>query len=397
MPASYTAGAPALLRALNTRAVLEAVAAAGPVTRADVAAATQLSKPTVAACLALLVERSAVVDDGAVSGRKGPAASLYRLAPGAVRAIGVDVGHDRLRAALVDAAGEQHGEVDVPVRRTRGGLVRQLHDVCRRLAQDAGVTLDDVQHVVVGVPGAVGQDGELAFADALPQDGRGLVTALRAKLPVPVTFDNDVNLAAHAELAAQPDVQDFVLVSVGAGIGAGLVIGGQVHRGAAGAAGEVGFLPGCAPAPTQAPQMLEHEVGGEVVQRLARQAGLRGDISARAVFDRARDGDPVSRDVVDETARGIAYAVACLVAVVNPARVVLGGAVGANDDLLLGPVADHLARFTTLPVPVVPSVLGAQAVLRGALAMAGSLARESAFAGYAGTAPPPTALAHLES
>ena len=106
MTASFAAGPPGLLRALNARAVLETVAAQGPTTRADVAAATQLSKPTVAACLASLVERGAVEEDGAVSGRKGPAATLYRLAPQAVWAIGLDIGHDRLRGALVDAAGD---------------------------------------------------------------------------------------------------------------------------------------------------------------------------------------------------------------------------------------------------------------------------------------------------
>jgi predicted NBD/HSP70 family sugar kinase len=382
--ASFAAGPPGLLRALNARAVLETVAAQGPTTRADVAAVTQLSKPTVAACLASLVERGAVQEDGAVSGRKGPAATLYRLAPQAVWAIGLDIGHDRLRGALVDAAGEQRGHVDVPVRRRRAALTRQVREVCERLASTAGITLAEVHHVVVGVPGAVGPDGALAFADALPQDGEGLVAALRAQLPVPVTFDNDVNLAALAELAAQPDVEDFVLVSVGAGIGAGLVIGGQVHRGVSGAAGEVGFLPGCAGDVRHAPQMIEHEVGGEVVSRLAREAGLPGDPGARAVFELARTGDLDALAAVDATARGIAFVVACLVAVLNPSRVVVGGSVGSNADLLLDPVRQHLSAFTTLRVPVVTSSVGVDAVLHGSLAMAAGLARESAFAAFTG-------------
>ena len=110
---------------------------------------------------------------------------------------------------------------------------------------------------------------------------------------------------------------------------------------------------------------------------------------ARAVFDQARAGRPAAVAVVDTTARGIAFAVACLVAVVNPSRVVVGGSVGSNADLLLDPVRTHLSAFTTLPVPVVASSVGAQAVLRGSLATAARLARESAFAAFAGPAHDP--------
>lgn len=388
MSTSYAAGPPGLLRSLNLRAVLETVAIEGPLTRSDVAAATQLSKPTVAACLASLLERGAVRADGAVSGRKGPAATLYRIASDAVWAIGVDIGHDRVRAAIVDADGEQRGQLDVAVQRTRDGLTAQVHELCEQLAASAGTTLAGVHHVVVGVPGAVEPDGSLAFADALPDDGTGLVAALQGRIAAPLTFDNDVNLAALAEHAEHPEVEDFVLVSVGAGIGAGLVIGGRIHRGVSGAAGEVGFLPGCDPSPEHAPQMLEHEVGGEVVTRLAGRAGLAAT-DARAVFEQARAGDPAAVAVVDTTARGIAFAVACLVAVVNPSRVVVGGSVGSNADLLLDPIRTHLSAFTTLPVPVVASSVGAQAVLRGSLATAARLARESAFAAFAGPAHDP--------
>src|SRR4051794_4640277 len=156
---SFAAGPPGLLRALNARAVLETIAAHGPITRTDVAAATQLSKPTVAACVAALLDRGAVREDGAVSGRKGPAATLYRIDGAAVWAIGVDIGHDRVRAAIVDATGEQRSHIDVAVRRTRGALTRQVRELCERLTAAAGIGLHDVDHVVVGVPGAVGPDG----------------------------------------------------------------------------------------------------------------------------------------------------------------------------------------------------------------------------------------------
>jgi predicted NBD/HSP70 family sugar kinase len=128
---------------------------------------------------------------------------------------------------------------------------------------------------------------------------------------------------------------------------------------------------------------------------LARQAGMRGELTARSVFDQARAGDVRALRVVDATARSLAYVVSCVAPVIDPSVVVLGGAIGANGDLLLDPVIRHLEEFSPFRPSVVSSQLGSDAVLLGATAMAADLARESVFTQLTST--PTTSLMLQES
>jgi predicted NBD/HSP70 family sugar kinase len=389
----YPAGPQSLLRAINSRAVLELIAVDGPLTRSELSRRTGLSKPSISAMLASLVERGAVHEVGQVSGRKGPAAVLYRVAPDCAWSVGIEIGHDRLRVAVADVTGEVRARGSADVRRQRGALVRQVLSLTTTTLREAGITLADANQIVVGVPAVVGPDGrELTYADALPDDGRGLGRALEQALPAPMVLENDVNLAALAERSQGHGVgvDDFVLVSLGVGLGVGVVLGGRLHRGASGAAGEVAYLPSegetsrFAAAPLRR-DVLEPYVGARAVVELARKAGLRGDLTARSVFDQARAGDRKALNVVDVTARSLAYVIACVSPVVDPSVVVLGGAIGANGDLLLEPVTHHLEGFTTFRPSVVSSELGSDAVLFGATAMATELARESAFSALTST------------
>ena len=397
MSPRYPAGPQSLLRSINSRAVLELIAVDGPLTRSELSRRTGLSKPSIGAMLAALLDRGAVHEVGQVSGRKGPAAVLYRVAPDCAWAIGVEIGHDRLRVAVADITGEVRARGVADVSRQRAALVRQVRTLVGTTLREVGVGIDEVSQIVIGVPAVVGSDGRsLTYADALPSDGAGLGLALERVLPVPVLLENDVNLAALAErsLGHGVGVDDFVLVSLGVGLGVGVVLGGRLHRGASGAAGEVGYLPN-SDATAQfvsAPQQrdaLEPYVGARAVVDLARQAGMRGELSARSVFDQARNGDDRALRVVDATARSLAYVVSCVTPVIDPAVVVLGGAIGANGDLLLDPVIRHLAELSPFRPSVVSSELGSDAVLLGATAMAADLARESVFTQLTST-PTPT-------
>ena len=231
MSQRYPAGPQSLLRAINSRAVLEIIAVDGPLTRTELAHRTGLSKPSISAMLASLLDRGAVQEVGQVSGRKGPAAVLYRVAPDCAWSVGIDIGHNRLHVAVADVTGDVRARAAVDVRRTRASLVRQVTTVVSSTLAEVGLSLGDVTQVVVGVPGVVGPDGrELSYADALPDDGRGLGRALEAAFPAPLVLENDVNLAALAERAQGHGVgvDDFVLVSLGVGLGVGVVLGGRL-------------------------------------------------------------------------------------------------------------------------------------------------------------------------
>jgi predicted NBD/HSP70 family sugar kinase len=383
----YSAGPQSLLRSINARAVLELIDKQSPISRTDVARLTGLSKPTVSVTLAALVDVGVVHEVGHVTGRKGPAAVLYAIIPTTSWGIGVDLGHDRVRVAIADLNGVTRARKEAGIRRDPEALVQQVLQMCQEAAAEVGTALGESTHVVVGLPAVVGPDGrQLSYAGGLPGAGVGLGEALAATLPTPLVLENDVNLAALSEHTQGHgvDVDDFVLVSLGVGLGVGLVVGGRVIRGASGAAGEVGYLPGERETALHAKpplnrDLVESSIGARYIVSQARAKGLDGEVSARSVFDQARDGNADALEIVDGTARAIAYVISCIAPVVDPKLVILGGAIGSNADLLAAPVGAHLETLSPFRPSLKFSELGSEAVLLGALARARDLARRWAF------------------
>ncbi|MGI5489415.1 ROK family protein [Microtetraspora malaysiensis] len=386
MGGDYLAGPQGLLRSINARAVLDVIDREGPLGRPEITRATGLSKTTVAQALRELVAREVVDEAGTDTARRGPAATLYRIAPRCAFGLGVDIGHLRVRVAVVDAAGEVLARAEAPApRRDAAALADAVTVLASECAERAGIGLATVGQAVIGVPAIVGRDGRtIRRAYGLPQGGKGLVEAIERDLPMPLLLENDVNLAAVAEqrFGACADVGDFVLLGVGVGLGAGIVLGGRLHRGFAGGAGEVGFLP------HPATELGTEVLGARRIAEQARAAGIAGRPSPRELFERARGGDEKALAVVDATARRIAHVAASIALVIEPELFVLGGAVGANADLLLGRVRDHLARDAApLPIRVIASGVPDDAVLRGAVWLARHHARERAFAAAMGAPP----------
>ena len=157
-------------------------------------------------------------------------------------------------------------------------------------------------------------------------------------------------------------IENFVLVSIGVGLGLGVIIGDRLYRGASGAAGEIGYLPGHRGKaddvkPPLRRDLVESYTGAAYIVQTARTKGLPIELSSRAVFDLAREGNPVALAVVDDAAEGIAFVIACIAPLLDPQMIVLGGAIGANGDLLLQPVAKHLAGFSPFQPRMVSSAL----------------------------------------
>lgn len=385
---AYPAGSPSLLRAINARAVLQLFAAGQALTRADVAAASGLSKPTVAVALAHLVERGLLAEAGQVSGRKGPAAQAYRLSPDAFLAVGVDVGRLHLRLGVVDARGGTRLRLSVPTPGSIEEIAAALDGLTGRAAAAIGVGRRSFLRTVVGVPGVIDpRGGPLRYAGGLPAGGDGLPAALRRVFGGDVVLENDVNLSAIVEgrSGAARDVDDFVLIGLGSGVGMGVVLNGRLHRGATGAAGEIGFMPSPGEAAAAVPRpppwraRIDDVLGAGRIMDQAAAHGLAEAADPPQVFDLARDGDPRALAVVDDTARTLAWVIAAIVPVLDPQLVVLGGAVGGNGDLLTGPVRRHLRDVSPFTPDVVCSGLGSRSVLLGALGVAGDLARDVAF------------------
>lgn len=366
---------------MNERLLLEQVRSGGSVSRADLARLSGLSRPTVGVGLLSLERDGLIRTAGTRSGTRGPAAALYELRPDAGFVLGLDVGRRYLRGALADLAGLVRTRRSRPAR-AAGAQARigELVALTEELAVASGVGRNQLTQVVIGSPGVYDQQrGVIVFAGNLPGWERpGTIDELRAAFGPSTVVENDVDLAALAErdLGHGQDLDTFCLVSLGTGIGMGLVIDGRLHRGAHGAAGEIAYLPlGDSPASREARRhgALESLVSAAAIVRHARRSGLRGPISARRVFGLAAEGDERARQVVAHAAHLVALAIASVVVVVDPPLVVLGGGIGRAPGFAEA-VTHELRGLGPVTPEVRVSALGDEAVVTGCLAAGGDLA-----------------------
>ncbi|HWN32557.1 MAG TPA: ROK family protein [Pseudonocardia sp.] len=439
--------APSVLREMNQRLLLDQLFLGGPATRPQLAKDAGLSLPTVIAALADLENADLVRPAGRTSTAHGRPATRYWVNPSAGHAVGVDVGRDLLRLAVADLAGTQLAQLEVRnAARTSAALVNGITDAVASVAGAASIDPAAITHAVIGSPGVYDRSrGRVLYAANLPGWQRvGLAETLRQRLGTSLTVDNDANLAALGEhhYGAGQGSQHFVYAHVDVGVGVGLILGGRLYRGFSGAAGEVGYLPmnppgqvesglavpgAAAPGPgtagaagsvsgtagaavpgaagsisgtagaagsvsgtagagrrgTRRVGTLEDDLASAAVLRYAREAGLTGCRTVEAVFAAARAGNGPAGQVVQVVAGHLARLVASTAAFLDPELIVLGGAIGRQLDILEAPTRAVLAQLGPMSPRLAVGALGAEAVLRGALATGVARAREIVFTGKA--------------
>ncbi|MEU6667565.1 ROK family transcriptional regulator [Streptomyces sp. NPDC046727] len=393
-----TPGTPRVLRAMNDRAALDLLLEHGPLSRTRIGKLTGLSKPTASQLLARLEAAGLVRVTGTSEGRPGPSAQLYAVDPGAAYAAGLDVTPHRIRAAVADITGRTVGEYELPTpgRRPAQPVVRQVTDALDGAVKAAGLARSDVHRLVIGTPGAFDPNtGRLRYASHLPGwHSPALLDDLAAALPMPVEYENDVNLAAIAEqrLGAARGHADFVLLWNQEGLGAALVLGGRLHRGWTGGAGEVGFLP--VPGTPLVRQVTKANSGGyqelagsQAIPGLARELGVPDVPSgphheaAAALVARAADrtGGP-HRELLRTYATRLATGLASLVSVLDPELVVLSGSVlTAGGEVLRALVQAELEELAAARPRLVVGDVRENPVLRGALESALAATRDEVF------------------
>ncbi|HEY7224618.1 MAG TPA: ROK family transcriptional regulator [Micromonosporaceae bacterium] len=390
MSRSRTPGTPSLLRVINDRAALELLLERGPLTRAQLGELTGLSKVTASQLVERLEERSLVARVGELAGGRGPNAQLYAVVPSSAYVVGVHVGPTTVVAASADITGRMTARVEVSTDGADDPVAR-VHAAVTEAAKQAGADWDRVRRVVLGTPGVVDPtSGDIAFAVDLPQWHRGLRDALSSDLDRPVSFENDVNLAAIAEarLGAATGVSDFALFWLSRGVGLAIVLDGRLHRGAAGAAGEIGYLyvPG-GQAPdftrTESPRELlpafQQTVSETAVCELAAAHGFDTTTAPDAVAAMVAAGEP-GAPVLDELARRVALGLVAVAVVLDPSLVVIAGDVGsAGGAALAHRVSEHVARLAPVTPRVVATGVPDEPVLQGALLTALDTAREEVF------------------
>jgi predicted NBD/HSP70 family sugar kinase len=392
-------GTPRLLRELNDRSALELLLTGGPMTRSQLGERTGLSKVTASQLLARLEDRGLVEVAGEQAGGRGPNAAIYGVVPSAAYVAGLHVERDEVSAGVADVTGRVVTEISVDPN-GEGNPVGLVRGAIARACAAAGISAEALRAFVIGTPGVLDpRTGDLRLAVNLPAWHEGVHDALRADLGRPVTIENDVNLAAMAERAvgAGAGTGDFVLVWIGVGLGLATMLGGRLHRGVGGAAGEIGYLP--VPG-VPLPQDITHPatgafqslVGAQAVLPLAASYGFSAPTAAGAVGAavRAEAGDATAGDrpagaaFLAELAGRVALGVAAISVVLDPGLVVLGGEVGlAGGTALAGRVAAEVGRISPAKPEVVPTSVSGKPVLRGAILAAVDAARADLLASVA--------------
>ena len=382
-----------IVRRAHHDAVLNAVLTAGPISRSGIGELTGLSKPVVLAVVAELSTNALILCDGQAEGRVGRAPELYVVNPRAGFIVGLDLGGTKLRAAIADLDGGVLRELVEPTDPNGGELVAdQIRDLVRRLARASRIPLKRISAIAIGSPGVADQHGRMQLAVNLSGLSEISLTdhILRAFPNTVVVVENDVNIAAIGERYEGSGVgcDNLVVLSIGTGIGAGLIVGGRLLRGHHGAAGEVAWLTiGADPATHEARTKgaLEVAAAGEGIRRMLRHA-VRSrptgaklvDASVAEIFAAAVTGDRDAQEVVRAEAELVACAVMSIVSVVDPEMVVLAGGIGSNPDLLPR-VRAYLERLSPFPIRVESSKLGERSGVVGALALARGIARNAHF------------------
>lgn len=387
-------GTPRLLREINDRAALELLLAEGPMTRAQVGSRTGLSKVTASQMLTRLEERGLISVAGQQAGGRGPNAALYAVVPSSAYVAGLDVAPEAVTAGVADVTGRVLTEVRVNPNGV-GDPVQLVHGAVSTACNSAGVRPEQLRAFVIGTGGLVDpQTGDVRLHVDMPDWHEGVLDALRGDLRRPVTIENDVNLAAMAEhaLGAARGVDDFVLVWMGVGLGLATILGGRLHRGARGAAGEIGYLP--VPG-VPLPEDLTHPAkggfrslaDGSEVRWLAERHGFAASSAAEAVrlaVGAAGAGEPDGDRFLAELARRVAVGVAAIAVTLDPELVVLGGDVGqAGGVELARRVSAEVGRICPVTPKVVPTAVPSAPVLRGAVLAADDLARVELLASVA--------------
>ena len=377
------AARPSLIRAMNEQLLLEHIRQRGPCSRAELARVSGLSKPTVSLALDNVERAGLVRTAGQRTGVPGRSARLYEIRPDAGLVLGLDIGHEYVRGAIADLSGEIRARQSLRAHATSvAGRVAELVGLADMLCEAAGASRPAITQTVIGSPGVYDpRRNAMKLTGGLRGwDRPAALAGLREAFGPSLVMENDVNAAALAEraLGHGREVEHFALVHIGTGIALGVVLGGQLLRGAHGVAGEIAFLPltggaGADEGEVRRRGTLEAAASASGVVRAARRGGMRGPVSARRVFEAAAGGDERAMAVVAEEARLIAQTVCAVVTVIDPDLIVLGGGIGRAPGFAEA-VSAQLEQIAPVMPAIRVSALGTDAVVDGCLAAGTDLA-----------------------
>jgi len=401
---SHASGQPADV-AVNTRRVnrqrlLDAIRRHGPISRADLAKRTALSPPTVSGLVEELVADAGLLREigvGASSGGRPPVLLEFNADFGYL--VGVDIGSRMLRVALTDLQGRVNARREERTRlESCDATIQQVCALIETLIRDTGRDPAKLFAIGIGAPGMtdVNSGRVISATNLVGWTDVPLRDLVQARLDAPVRVDNDANMAALGErwMGAARSASHFVFLALGAGVGAGVIIDGRLHRGHHWYAGEI-----CRMTLDYRDWQVDYGERGYLESRisataipdwaharpLVERAGSDREAAMRTIFEAAARGDAEAAAVVEELAVFLGSAVANIVTLLDPSLVVFGGGLSHGGDVLLDPVRRVVSRIVPNVPKLATSALGDDAPLLGSVysAMEMAEARVAAIAGRA--------------
>lgn len=379
-------GSPSKLRILNDQSALAFILDEGMLSRADLERLTGLSKPATAELLTRLETAGLIQKSGKRAGGPGPKAQLWCVRPEVGFAAGIDVSKRGIEVQICDLAGAERARASREW--NAAAAPQQVREVLDLACAQAQLEREQILHVVIGLPGALNpMTGLLKYAPHLPLwEGLDVVARLREELGVTVDIENDVNLMALAEMeaGAAMGVENYALVVIDDGVGAAIVVRGELIRGFTGGAGEIDYVP----VPDRATAAMGTGRFGAKLGDLLSPAAIAALAQAHglAVNDplEAMHAGTQGQEFLADLAMRIATGLAAIVTVIDPERIMLGGKFGAaGGHELAALVKEKLSEVLTAPAAsmadIVPYPATTGASLAGALRAALVRAREKAF------------------
>ncbi len=369
------------MRDINRSAILEIIRRESPISRTTIAQRLYVSLPTVMRIVDGLIEEGFVRPHGGTEWSGGRRRTLLEFNSQGFVVLGVDMGGTKMYGALSDIGGNILDEVNIGQHGTSGeDSFCRLLTLIDSLFASPKLEGRRVRGIGVGAPGVtLHKDGIVTWAYTLHWDQFPLKARLAEHYDLPITVDNDVNMAALGELwfGAGQNVQDMILIAIGTGIGAGVIIDGALYRGSNEASGEIGNMVTGREFLGKNYQdfgALESVASGTGIAERARSL-LRSKrtpteleaLTAEDVFDAARLGQDWAWTVISETVDYLAIAIANLVASFDPELIVLGGGVSRSADLLIEPILSRIKGVLPKQPKLVVSNLGLRATVMGAV------------------------------
>jgi len=370
----------------------------GGVARAELARQLGLSRSAVTTIVSDLMANGTIQESAKKTGTSGRPRTLLEIRPKAGYVAGIDMGAKHLRISIANFGAQVLSEKEIPfdISEKPNLCIKKADVLLKELLSEAGLRFPQLKAIGLGVPGPISSDAGMVIAPPIMPgwDQFPIRKTLEDLWAIPVSVNNDAELGALGEWAygAGRDANDLAYIKVGTGIGAGLLIDGQIYRGSTGAAGEIGHLTidvdgpictcgnrGC----------LEALSGGGAIAGQARDAVKKqsytalaniafDDISAKSVAKAAQRGDLVSQKIMEKAGESLGIALAGLVNIFNPDMIVVGGGVAQNGDLFLEPirktVEERSLPAATTNLRITAALLGKRSSSTGAIVQALSVA-----------------------